>query len=298
MDAVSNKSIWTLVCCGGVQTEPGILESEFLAQENLLSLGLSSYAKSSKESLEKFKADKSVGDTWKDFVLKLSGVFGVDERLCWDILCNYLATEFRGTSDSLADLLKNETQVKPLIADIWHFYRAERLYLLQVLKEVITNHNNEDHENKAVFEKVFEKIDFEGKLKHELVEQFREVIKEKSPVTDILGSQLGAGIRKSWTHFNLREQSEVLQLILLYLHQTGEVLAGDWLSLANIFSSHHFGVKQLARLRAGEESEACQELGNTVIILESAILLQLLGEYSTGQWEIKLLMFLHSIITI
>ena len=298
MDAVSNKSIWTLVCCGGVQTEPGILESEFLAQEHLLSLGLSSYAKSSKESLEKFKADKSVGDTWKDFVLKLSGVFGVDERLCWDILCNYLATEFRGTSDSLADLLKNETQVKPLIADIWHFYRAERLYLLQVLKEVITNHNNEDHENKAVFEKVFENIDFEGKLKDELVEQFREVIKEKSPVTEILGSQLGAGIRKSWTHFNLREQSEVLQLILLYLHQTGEVLAGDWLSLANIFSSHHFGVKQLARLRAGEESEACQELGNTVIILESAILLQLLGEYSTGQWEIKLLMFLHSIITI
>ena len=70
----------------------------------------------------------------------------------------------------------------------------------------------------------------------------------------------------------------MLQLILLYLHQTGEVLAGDWLSLANIFTSHHFGVKQLARLRAGEESEACQELGNTVIILESAILLQLLGE--------------------
>ena len=154
MDRVSNKSIWTLVCCGGeaslslsswsshkssslsgVQTEPGILESEFLAQEHLLSLGLLSYAKNTKESLDKFKADKSVGDTWKDFVLKLSGVFGVDERLCWDILCSYLATEFRGTSDSLLELLKNETQVKPLIADIWHFYRAERLYLLQVSSE-------------------------------------------------------------------------------------------------------------------------------------------------------------------
>ena len=46
MEAVSNKSIWTLVL------------------ERIL---------------------RKVGDTWKDFVLKLSGVFGVDERLCWDI---------------------------------------------------------------------------------------------------------------------------------------------------------------------------------------------------------------------
>ena len=30
-------------------------------------------------------------------------------------------------------------------------------------------------------------------------------------------------IKTSWTLFNLREQSEVLQLLLLYLHQTGEV---------------------------------------------------------------------------
>ena len=278
METVSNKSIWTLICCGGVQTEPGILESEFLAQESLLAVGLSWYAKNTKETLEKFKADKSVGDTWKDFVIKLSAVLGVDESVCWDILCNYLATEFRGTSESLADLLKNETQVKPLIVDIWHFYRAERLYLLQVLKEVLTHHNDDDHDKKAVFEKVFEKIDAEGKLKHELVEQFKDVIKEKSPNTEQVGSQLGGGLKKSWTQFNLREQSELLQLLLLYFHQTGEHLAGDWVSLFGIFSGHHFGVKQLQLLRAGEESEACLQLGTAVTQLESAVLLQLLGE--------------------
>ena len=222
MESVSNKSIWTLICCGGVQTEPGILESEFLAQESLLALGLATYAKNTKESLDKFKADKSVAESWKDFVLKLSGVLGVDENICWDILCSYLATEFRGTSDSLADLLKNESQVKPLLVDIWHFYRAERLYLLQVLKEVITHHNNPDHDHREVFDKVFEKIDTEGKMKHELVEQFKEVIQEKPPSTELLGSQLGGNVKKSWIHFNLREQSELLQLIMLYLHQTGK----------------------------------------------------------------------------
>ena len=280
MEAVSNKSIWTLICSGGVQTEPGILETEFLAQESLLALGLSTYAKNTKESLDRFKSDKSVGDTWKDFVLKLSNVFGVDETICWELLCNYLATEFRGTSESLAELLKNESQVKPLIVDIWHFYRAERLYLLQVLKEVITHHNDQDHDHREVFEKVFEKIDADGKLKHELVEQYKDVIKEKSPNTDIIGSQLGGNVRKSWLLFNLREQSELLQLIMLYFHQTGEYLAGDWVSMFQIFSGHHFGVKQLQQLRSGDESDTCQQLGLNVTYLQSAVLLQLLGKHT------------------
>ena len=306
METVSNKSLWTLICCGGIQTEPGILQSEFLAQESLLSLGLASYVKNSKDSLEKFKGDSSVGESWKEFVLKLSVVLGIAEPLSWNILCNYLATEFRGTSESLSDLLKNESQVKPLLVDIWHFYRAERLYLLQVLKEVITHHNNEDHENREVFEKVFEKIDKDGRMKHELVEQLKDVISEESPNTETLGYVLGAAVKKSWTHFNLREQSELLQLLLLYFHQTGEYLAGDWLILYNIFSGktfflsiidrllltrciihdllkylwnisgHNFGSSQV---RLDEETEGCQQLGKTVAYLESAVLLQLLGQY-------------------
>ena len=132
MESVSNKSLWTLICCGGVQTEPGILESELLAQESLLALGLATYSKNNKETLDMFRSDKNISETWKEFVIKSSSVFSVDERVCWSLLCNYLASEFRGTSESLADLLKNESQVKPLIVDIWHFYRAERLYLLQV----------------------------------------------------------------------------------------------------------------------------------------------------------------------
>ena len=201
METVSNKSIWTLICSGGMQTEPGIIETEFLAQEAFLANGLKNYQQNTPDTLEKFKSNKNVSETWKDFVLKLSSVFGVDESICWDILCNYLATEFRGTSESLADLLKNESQVKPLIVDIWHFYRAERLYLLQVIKEVITHNNNTDHENQEVFAKVFEKFVSNQEIKHDLVDQYKEVIGEKAPNTDILGSHLGAGVKKSWTHF-------------------------------------------------------------------------------------------------
>ena len=40
---MSNKALWTLICSGGLQTEPGILQAELLNQELLLSEGLASY---------------------------------------------------------------------------------------------------------------------------------------------------------------------------------------------------------------------------------------------------------------
>ena len=276
MESVSNKSLWTLISSGGLQTEPGILETELLAQEQVLAEGLLSYKPSNKDTQAKFKTNKVVGESWKDFVVKISDVVGVEESKTWSILCSYLGTEFRGTSESLADLLKHEGQVKPLILDIWQFYRAERLYLLQVLKEVLTYHNEIKNENREVFEKVFEKIDDNGKLKQSLVDQFKSVIKEKPPKTDGLGCQLAATCRKSWTHFNLREQSELLQLLLIYFHQTGENLSGDWSALCGVFSSHQFGTKQLMLLRSGEEGEGCEQLALAVGHLEAAILVQLL----------------------
>eukprot|EP00092_Neocalanus_flemingeri_P011668 GFUD01012572.1.p1 GENE.GFUD01012572.1~~GFUD01012572.1.p1 ORF type:complete len:1697 (+),score=556.35 GFUD01012572.1:89-5179(+) len=276
MESVSNKSLWTLISSGGLQTEPGILETELLAQEHLLAEGLASYKLNSKETLTKFKADTTVGDSWKDFVVKLSDVIGVEENKTWGLLCSYLSTEFRGTSESLADLLKHEGQVKPLMVDIWQFYRAERLYLLQVLKEVLTHHNDGENDNREVFEKVFDKIDSDGKLKQQLVDQFKTVIKEKPPKTEHFGSQLATSCRQSWTHFNLREQSELLQLLLIYFHQTGETGAGDWSSLCGVFTSHHFGSKQLQQLKSGDTGEGCQQLGLAVGHLEAAIMVQLL----------------------
>ena len=44
-----------------------------------------------------------------------------------------------------------------------------------------------------------------------------------------------------------------------------------------LISGHNFGSSQV---RLDEETEGCQQLGKTVAYLESAVLLQLLGEYS------------------
>ena len=147
---------------------------------------------------------------------------------------------------------------------------------MQVLKEVLTHHNDTEHESREVFEAVLEKIDVDGRLKHELVDQFNTVIAEKpAKLVEQLGSQLARTVERTWNHFNLREQSELLQLLLLYTHQTGDCLPADWSKLCNMFSSHQFCTgRQVAAARAGEAG--AEQLAATVGQLEAALLVQLL----------------------
>jgi hypothetical protein len=51
-------------------------------------------------------------ESWRSFVGQLTGLLGVEEGTVWSLLCSYLASEFRGTSDSLKELLKDQQQVE------------------------------------------------------------------------------------------------------------------------------------------------------------------------------------------
>ena len=103
MEGVSCKSLWTLVSGEGLKTEKGssltglrsrkrsnnlhsgIIETELLAQKDLLKDGLLSFKPSNAQSLEKLKKSKDVGESWKDFVIKLAGVMRLEEDQAWQV---------------------------------------------------------------------------------------------------------------------------------------------------------------------------------------------------------------------
>ena len=102
MEGVSCKSLWTLVSGEGLKTEKGliknndqtkfiplstgIIETELLAQKDLLREGLLSFKPSSTQSLERLKKSKDVGESWKDFVTKLAGVMRLEEEQAWQVI--------------------------------------------------------------------------------------------------------------------------------------------------------------------------------------------------------------------
>ena len=62
-----------------------------------------------------------------------------------------LPGDFRGTKSSLRRLIDDTRFQQPLIRDIYQYYRAERLYLLQAVKEVLVRADAPAHANSAVF---------------------------------------------------------------------------------------------------------------------------------------------------
>ena len=64
----------------------GIIETELLAQKDLLREGLLSFKPSSVQSLERLKKSKDVGESWKDFVTKLAGVMRLEEEQAWQVI--------------------------------------------------------------------------------------------------------------------------------------------------------------------------------------------------------------------
>lgn len=271
--SVSHKSLWTLVSGASIHTERDVIKSELSAQQDALFEGLLGFKPNTKETAELFKKKSSISENLREFVVKLSKVIGVGESQSWELLCQYLASEFRGTSESLKDLLKHDQQVKPLILDIWQFYRAERLYLLQVLKEVLSYYNSSDHKNSEVFASIIDKVDAKGRLKKQLLDQFAQVIKEKCPLTESLGSFLASSCRSSWMHFNLREQSELLQIILVYLHQRQSQTLDDFVRLCEIFQDHGYGTRQSYR---DDLDDSSQVLVSSIGWLEGSVLVYLL----------------------
>ena len=112
MEGVSCKSLWTLVSGEGLKTEKGfsltglrsinksnilhagIIETELIAQKGLLKDGLLSFKPSNAQSLEKLKKSKDVGESWKDFVIKLAGVMRLEEDQAWQVMiCTFRLLE-------------------------------------------------------------------------------------------------------------------------------------------------------------------------------------------------------------
>jgi len=253
----SNKSIWTLVSGSVLQTNPTVLESELSACDSLLSRGLLFYKNNTKQSAEALEKNKNVPDSWKGLVGSVGKTLGLDEGQSWDLICTYLASEFRGTQESLKDLIQDEQKRKPLILDIWQFYRAERLYLLQIIKQILTlNQSSKDAHNQSgdvtnkvsndfapILSKVLKTLDSgQGGLRACLTDQLTAVTKEKEPETEALGPSLGATCRNAWIHFNLRETSELLQILLISLYVNGFVYK-DVETVTEIFFEFGFGTK-------------------------------------------------------
>ena len=143
--------------------------------------------------------------------------------------------------------------------DIWHFYRSERLYTLRVIKEILSNLSNEDHKHQSTFVDIFNQMQ-ELNLMPSLLDQLEHVTNEKNNIPEL---------SSPWSHFNLREQSELTQILLLYFEHTTDILSVEHFKrIWSLVTNHKFG----SRNDQGELAESIGQLESVLIVKLISIL--------------------------
>lgn len=90
---------------------------------------------------------------------------------------------------------------------------------LQVLKELLTHASNPSHRHHEQFKSTILALDGpDGRLAKNLMLQLKSVLNEPVPSKETHGDAFGDQCQRAWAHSNLREQSELLQITLVYLH--------------------------------------------------------------------------------
>ncbi|CAG2105344.1 unnamed protein product [Medioppia subpectinata] len=243
----SMKTLFTLLS-GSV----ALKSEEFIAEElnncrHQLANGLLYYLRHNPavDSLSELKKRDSsaFGAFTPELMSKASLLLDLSHKECNELFNSYLCYEFKGTPESMKQLFSNEKQSRRLLYDLNDYYRSERLFTLFCLKQILSHWStSSEHMYQHIFRSFLETINDSNQLYPKLVEQLVHL--NECPVPSRLsnGPYFTESLAKEHLHHNLREQTEILELLLLYI-KGFETSMDNIIELLSLFASNGFGVK-------------------------------------------------------
>lgn len=121
--------------------------------------------------------------------------------------------------------------------------------MLKQLK-LMLEYKDSNHIYEKEFSSVIKNISLD-KLKVSLIKQFEYLVKETPPTKSQNGEMVSLAMQNAWMERNLREQVEVLLLILLVVEEK-DLSIQEFKKLFSLFKIHNFG-RQLSYSKHLEE---------------------------------------------
>ncbi|CAL1525907.1 unnamed protein product [Lymnaea stagnalis] len=245
IESFSSRQLWqTISGTGYVSLRPQeYVERELIKCRDKLMEGISFYKKPSSTPGESLKKEKHLKKVQQDFIIKLSQFLGLDEVQSYDLFCAYLLTEFRGSQKEINHILGHDRHSQTLILKIQDFYHGERLYLLRCLREIMQSWFTGEHPYKDVFTKFAKDMLGQNLLGKKILNQFVEVCNASLPNKDTNGPLMNRMQIMSWALQNLKEQVELLELLLIY-YKDIEMDFDTFVELCSKFRNDSFGYSQ------------------------------------------------------
>uniref|UniRef100_A0A673WR89 Nucleoporin NUP188 n=1 Tax=Salmo trutta TaxID=8032 RepID=A0A673WR89_SALTR len=240
----SSRELWTILLGRSALREPAQIEEELDRNWERLLQGLCYYKTPSSSAAEKLKADKGVAQPLKDFGLRISKLLGLDQQQSVQILQCYLQEDYRGTRNTLKDVLQDERPSQALLLKIADYYYEERVCHLRCVLLLLTYFQDERHPYRVEYSNCVNKL--EKDLVTNYQKQFETLFKAESPTWETHGNLMTERQVSRWFLQCLREQSLLLEILFLY-YAYFEMGPGDLLSFTKMFKEQGFGLRQTNR---------------------------------------------------
>ncbi|XP_063966754.1 nucleoporin NUP188-like [Lytechinus pictus] len=248
-----------------------LIKEELVNHKKKFIEGVLFYKKHNEQSEKKLKDEKAISELERKFLLQACKFLDLDALQCRELFDMYLLCAFRGTGKQLQAILKNERSVQALLLKLWEFYHEDRLHLLQCIKHLANFWQDTDHPYQAQYSEFVEDL-LKSDLIEKLLAQYEDRFGSLAPTKDKAGQLMTDRHRVRWCIQSLHEQSELLGIILLFLHAS--LTPTENLSrVINLFQQQGFGTRQPYRHLLDAE-EMAQKLSNKMEFLCCVIVLE------------------------
>ncbi|KAK6196211.1 hypothetical protein SNE40_001479 [Patella caerulea] len=242
-DSFSNRALWQFITGSGIVRPKELIGIELKKGKAKILDGLLAYEKQRATSGERLKDNKSISGLQLDFTLKLSQFLNLDETQSYSLFCSFLVNEFRGSKKNLQQVLSHERHAQALILKIRDYYFTERLYSLRCLRHILNYWPDAEHPYRESYAEFLDDLLDGGKLVIKLLEQFDFICNENLPTIDTHGILMTDSQKLVWANQNLKEQCELLELLLMY-YKDFETDTNGFIDLVEKFKKHGFGWRQ------------------------------------------------------
>ncbi|KAL4219660.1 hypothetical protein ACF0H5_022232 [Mactra antiquata] len=238
-----NRNLWQCISGTGFLRPKDLIKKELSKNKNKLLKGLLYYKKPSAPQGDLLK-NKKLPTQQKDFVLKLNKFLGLEEDQSYEVFCSYILQDFRGSQKNLQLALSSERHSHSFMLKIRDFYFSERLYLLQCIKHIVSFcSDSENHPYRAEYKEFMTQLLEQNGLIKKILEQVDEVCDEILPTWETHGNLMDERHAMAWAQQNLKEQIELLEILLVYWKDF-EATANDFNKLLDKFKRQGFGRRQ------------------------------------------------------
>lgn len=150
-------------------------------------------------------------------------------------MCNFLMFEYFGKIDELKSIIKYDTNVRYLIDNVWHFYSADRMFLLKSLRHIFENIPNTEYKFYEQFNQFLKSVDITVLWKN-LMKILADLISE---LDKDRAQMVSSEALKRWVHRNNREQVEVVML-MIHVTQFLKIEGSELEDVLMLFLKHGF----------------------------------------------------------